>query len=107
MLKPSAAGPRLRFKWTDKVAPKAPQITASIVDGRVRVEWENARETGSGVAHYDVFVDRGQALRFGTDMAEEPVVVGKALPGTHTVRVVAIDRAGNRSVAAVRRLQIP
>ena len=68
MLKPSSAGARFRFAWTDTVPPKAPRFSASIVDGRVRVTWEDAVETGSGVAHYDVTVDGGAAVRFGADL---------------------------------------
>ena len=105
VLKPSSAGARFRFAWTDTVPPKAPRFSASIVDGRVRVTWEDAVETGSGVAHYDVRVDSGAAVRFGADLTQEPIVVGRALPGQHTVRVVAVDRAGNRSRPAVRRIE--
>jgi len=105
VLKPSSAGARFRFAWTDTVPPKAPRFSAAIVDGRVRVTWEDAVETGSGVAHYDVRVDGGAAVRFGADLTQEPIVVGRALPGQHTVRVVAVDRAGNRSRPAVRRIE--
>jgi hypothetical protein len=38
------------------------------------------------------------SLRTSGDATESPLVVGEPLPGTHTVSVVAIDRAGNRSV---------
>ena len=105
VLKPSAAGARLRFAWTDTVPPKAPRVTASIADGRLRVSWEDSIETGSGVAHYDINVDGGAAVRFGADLTQEPIVVGRALPGAHTLRVVAVDRAGNRSRPAVRRIE--
>jgi hypothetical protein len=105
VLKPSAAGARLRFAWTDTVPPKAPRVSTSIADGRLRITWEDAVETGSGVAHYDVKVDGGAAVRFGADLTQEPIVVGRALPGAHTVRVVAVDRAGNRSRASVRRIE--
>ena len=40
-------------------------------------------------------------------MTEEPVQMGKPLPGTHTVTVVVVDRAGNRSRPAVRHLKVP
>ncbi|MBA3735688.1 MAG: hypothetical protein H0W90_10930 [Actinobacteria bacterium] len=43
--------------------------------------------------------------QLGADLTEEPVVVGRALPGAHTVRVVAVDRAGNRSRPALRRIE--
>jgi hypothetical protein len=105
VLKPSAAGARFRFAWTDTVPPKAPRVSASIADGRLRIVWEDAVETGSGVAHYDVRVDGGAAVRFGADLTQEPIAVGRALPGAHTVKVVAVDRAGNRSRPAVRRIE--
>jgi hypothetical protein len=105
VLKPNAAGARLRFRWTDQTPPRAPHVSASIVDGRFRVVWEDAHETGSGVAQYVVSVDGGAAVRFGADLTQEPIVVGRALPGSHTVRVVAIDRAGNRSRAGVKLVE--
>jgi hypothetical protein len=57
------------------------------------------------VAQYIVSVDGGAAVRFGADLTQEPIVVGRALPGSHTVRVVAIDRAGNRSRAGVKLVE--
>ena len=104
-MKSSTNGARLRFTWTDRIPPRAPRVSASSSDGRLRVVWEDARETGSGVAHYIVSVDGRAGARFGADLTEEPVVVGRALPGSHTVRVVAIDRAGNRSQAGVKRIE--
>ena len=68
---------------------------------------DSARESGSGVAQYDITLDRRAPLSFGTDATDEPVQVGKLLPGTHTVRVVVVDRAGNRSRAGIRRIRVP
>lgn len=96
----------LRFRWTDATAPRAPHFTADLVGGRVQVTLESAHESGSGVARYDVTLDSRAARRVSGDATDEPVQMGKPLPGTHTVKVVVTDRAGNRSPAAVRRLSV-
>lgn len=105
----TSSGPRarLRFKWTDATAPRAPHFTTAIVGGRMEVTLDGARESGSGVARYDISVDGRAALSFGNDATDEPVQVGRPLPGAHSVKVVAFDRAGNRSVPAVRRVRVP
>jgi hypothetical protein len=107
VLSASGSRARVRFQWTDKTAPRTPHFTASVVGGRVQVTVEGkVRETGSGVAHYDITLDRRAPLSVGTDTAEAPVEVGRPLPGTHTVRVVAVDRAGNRSPAGIRQVRV-
>jgi hypothetical protein len=73
----------------------------------VQVTLDSSHESGSGVLRYDITLDRRAPLSVGTDATEEPVQMGKPLPGTHTVKVVAFDRAGNRSPAAVHRLRVP
>jgi hypothetical protein len=97
---------RFRFKWTDSVAPRPPRFTAEVVSGKLRVTLENARDTGSGLARYRVVVDARKSQQLAGDATEEPVVVGKPLPGAHTVTVVAIDRAGNRSAPATRHVRV-
>lgn len=105
----TAAGSRarLRFKWTDATAPRSPRFTASVVGGRLEVTLDSVRESGSGVGHYDVTVDRKAPLSVGSDATDAPVRVGRPLPGTHTVKVVVFDRAGNRSAPVVRRVRVP
>lgn len=98
---------RLRFRWTDATAPRAPRFDAAFVDGRVKVTLDGGREGGSGLARYAITFDRRAPLRIATDAADEPVQIGKPLPGTHTVKVVVVDRAGNRSPAAVRHVKVP
>ena len=44
---------RLRFRWTDATAPRAPRFDAAFVGGRVQVTLDSAHELGSGVARYD------------------------------------------------------
>ena len=68
---------------------------------------DSAHESGSGVLRYDITLDRRAPLSVRTDATDEPVQIGKPLPGTHTVKVVVFDRAGNRSPAAVHRLRVP
>jgi hypothetical protein len=105
-LKPAGAEARLRFKWTDAVAPRRPRFTAEVVGGKLQVTLQDARDSGSGLARYRVTVDSRPSQRLAGDATEAPVVVGKPLPGTHTVKVVAIDRAGNRSAPAVRQVRV-
>jgi hypothetical protein len=97
---------RLQFKWTDATAPRAPRFTAALVGGRLQVTLDGVREAGSGVAGYEVTLDNRAPLSVGTDVNDAPVVVGRPLPGTHTVKLVVYDRAGNRSAPVVRRLRV-
>lgn len=105
-LKAAPGKARFRFRWTDSVAPRRPRFTADVVAGKLRVTLESAPDTGSGLARYRVVVDARPPQRLAGDATEEPVVVGKPLPGTHTVTVVAIDRAGNRSAPSVRHVRV-
>jgi gametolysin peptidase M11 len=98
---------RLRFRWTDATAPRTPRFDAALVGGRVQVTLDSAHESGSGVARYAITLDQRAPRSIGGDMTEEPVQMGKPLPGTHTVTVVVVDRAGNRSRPAVRHLKVP
>ena len=107
VLQASGSRARLRFHWTDATAPRTPRFTAMLVGGRVQVMLDPAREKGSGIAHYEVTLDRRAPRSLGSDATDEPVQMGKPLPGTHTVKVVVVDRAGNRSPTAVRHLNVP
>ena len=107
VLSASGIRARLRFAWTDATAPRSPRFTAAVVGSKLQVTLDGVRESGSGVARYDVSVDRNAPLSFGNDNTDAPVRVGRPLPGTHTVKVVVVDRAGNRSAPAVRRVRVP
>jgi hypothetical protein len=107
VLRASGGRARLRFRWTDATVPRTPHFTAALVGGRVQVMLDAARESGSGVARYDITLDRRAARSVGGDATDEPVEMGKPLPGMHTVKVVVVDRAGNRSPAATRRVHVP
>jgi hypothetical protein len=78
-----------------------------VVGGRVQVNLDAARESGSGVARYDISLDGHVPLSLGNDATDAPVQIGRPLPGTHTVKVVAFDRAGNHSAPVVRRVRVP
>ena len=96
------------FRWTDRTRPSRPRIRAV---SRTAVTWGAAAEAGSGVAAYEVSVDRRPARR-----VTAAVTIGPSLSipaqlrlryarlgrGRHRVRVVAVDRAGNRSRVASR-----
>jgi hypothetical protein len=105
-LKAAGRKARIRFRWTDSVAPSRPRFTAEVVAGKLRVTLENGRDAGSGLARFRVVVDARPPQQLAGDATEEPVVVGKPLPGTHIVTVVAIDRAGNRSAPSVRHVRV-
>jgi hypothetical protein len=106
-----ASAAKLRFAWTDTTRPRAPKIVG--LPARIRpsgalvVSWEDAHELGSGVAAYEVKVDRGRAVRVPVQFGITPLArFRKPRLGAHTVSVVAIDRAGNRSAPSVRRFTV-
>src|SRR5262249_37355038 len=107
VVKPARGNARVRFRWTDSVPPRMPQVSTSVVDGTLQVTVESQQDAGSGIGRYTVSLDGRAALQLASDGTDEPVRVGHPLPGTHTINVVAIDRAGNRSAAATRRIRIP
>lgn len=96
----------LRFRWTDRTAPRPPTILSPRESGpvatTVRVRWESPVERGSGVASYAVTLDGGKATAV---RGQEHVLTGLA-QGPHFVSVWAVDRAGNRGLAAVRRFEV-
>jgi hypothetical protein len=100
---------RIRFRWTDAKPPRAPTalVTEETMAGRLRVGWADAYDVGSGIAHYDVLVDGKPRARLAA-RAGKFNLLSLPLPrvGRHLVAVVAVDRAGNRSVAASRRFSV-
>ena len=101
----------LRFRLADTTAPAAPRIVSPGAKLARRahfdVRWTEAAESGSGVTAYDVSLDGGQALRIPVQFPLTPYA-SFAMPrtGAHRVAVRAIDRAGNRGPAAVRRFAV-
>ena len=88
-------GATLAFRWLDRTRPPRPRVR---VKGRV-VEWDPVVDGGSGIARYEVHM--GKRVRVVPAWRS----FGRALVQTDTrvtlagrpVRVVAVDRAGNRS----------
>jgi hypothetical protein len=105
-VKQAGADAVLRFRWTDTTAPRPPEIVSprefGALGSTVRVRWEAPFERGSGVASYRVVVDGGKPT---VVKHEERLLTGLS-SGAHFVSVWAVDRAGNRGLAAVRRLDV-
>jgi hypothetical protein len=101
----------LRFRWADRAAPAAPKILTPATRiprrGPLEVTWAPAAENGSGVAGYEVSIDGGPAKLVQPSFAQSPLARYR-MPrrGTHRVSIGAVDRAGNRGKAAVRRFVI-
>jgi hypothetical protein len=101
----------LRFRWNDTSAPGAPKITAPGAKLARRahfdVRWGEAAESGSGVDGYDVALDGARPTRVAVQFPLTPYATfGMPAPGAHRVTVRAIDRAGNRGPAAVKRFTV-
>ena len=92
----------LRFRWLDRTSPSAPVITTPQPNASVAapliIHWKPSRDGGTGVARYLVTLDQGTA----TPVAASPTTLPPISPGPHTVSVVAVDYAGNRSRATTR-----
>jgi Gametolysin peptidase M11 len=95
----------VRFTWTDRLGPTTPEITEPVstvtAGSRLAVRWDAAEDQGSGVAHYLVSVDGKAPVK----ALGRSAVLNATGPGAHRVSVVAVDRAGNRSLAQVRHFQ--
>jgi Gametolysin peptidase M11 len=100
---------RLRFTWADKTAPAPPSIGLPTARaGGITLTWRNAVERGSGVARYIVSLD-GRApvsIRERAYPDRNSILFEALTTGAHTVRIVAVDRAGNRGRPAVRRFTV-
>jgi Gametolysin peptidase M11 len=101
----------VKFEWTDTTAPKPPAITGLAkrlrAGGTLEISWNDAHELGSGLSHYEVKLDKRTAIRVPVQFAFTPIVrIKKPATGAHTISIVAVDRAGNRSAAATKRFTI-
>jgi hypothetical protein len=100
------------FRWTDTQPPDAPRIGSPgrIVRGPSRfvdVDWQGSRDTGSGVARYEVWIDGAAKRIIPADFRlGDHVALLRPRPGRHGLRMVAIDRAGNRSKVSLRRFTV-
>jgi hypothetical protein len=94
----------VHFEWTDTIPPSKPSISVPKKGKRNRtisVGWGPSNDSGSGVGHYDVTFD-GRLVKHVLADFKLPTQAGvrTSRAGRHVVRVVAVDRAGNRSKAA-------
>ena len=99
---------RLRFHWLDRRAPRRPNLSARATRrGRIRLNWDAARERGSGVKTYEVLLD-GHAVQIVDAAAglNSWQVRIRAPRGLHRIGVVATDRAGNRGRAATASARV-
>lgn len=91
----------VRFRWIDRTKPSRPTFVepqGTVRTGHaLRVSWKRAHDAGSGVLRYLLVAD-GKAAT--TDQLT--LTLGTATGGLHRLKLVAIDRAGNRSAPATR-----
>lgn len=89
----------VRFRWLDRVAPGQPTPRAPArTSGAVPVQWHPSVDRASGVARYELRLDGRLAAT--TSALRTTLAVGT---GRHSLSLVAVDRAGNRSRAGTRR----
>jgi hypothetical protein len=86
------------FRWLDRTRPTKPGLHA--LDATV-LWWTRSKDIGSGVATYRVTLD-GKLLATTT----APSVTLPQLHGAHRLAVVAVDRAGNRSLPGIALLRL-
>jgi hypothetical protein len=112
VLQKTGSSHRLRFAWTDKTPPKRPSIVFPGTHVRrwtdTQVTWRDSNERGSGIAEYRMSIDGAPAVSVTQSIYPELNAARIAdLPrGTHTISIVAVDRAGNRSRPAIRRFVV-
>jgi hypothetical protein len=100
------------FRWTDTQPPDPPRIgsPARVVRGSSRwisVDWQGSRDTGSGVARYEVWIDGAAKRVVPADFRiGDHVQLPRPRAGRHGLRMVAVDRAGNRSTVSLRRFTV-
>ncbi len=86
----------VRFTWLDRSRPSVSSVSVRAT----RITW-SSRDRGSGVASCSVALDHWTV---GRGPANGTMTVPAVTGGKHRLSVTCVDRAGNRSRAAVRRL---
>jgi hypothetical protein len=100
------------FRWTDTTNPAAPHINSpgTIVRGGSRwlqVDWAGSKDAGSGVLRYELWIDGGAHRVVPADFrVGDHVQLPRPKPGRHGLRILAVDRAGNRSAVALHRFTV-
>lgn len=107
----TAATARIRFRWQDRTRPRPPQllsVRSSPYDSElVDVAWDGSKEGGSGVDRYLVSIDgRPPLVARRGERADGALSLARPSRGRHVVKVIAVDRAGNRSRPATRRFVV-
>lgn len=102
---------QVAFRWTDRTAPSRPRFLSPGATirrrGPIEVAWNPSAETGSGLARYEVSLDARPPVQVAADFRiGERARFARPARGRHTLRLVAVDRAGNRSPVAVRRFVV-
>jgi hypothetical protein len=95
--------------WSVESTPPEPFVLAAPQDGAVTrdrtpsVSWQAASDSGTGIDHYEVFLDGshvanvdGLAFTFPNELAD----------GVHAWHVVAVDRADNRRSSPQRAFRV-
>ncbi len=88
----------------DTVAPTKPVVTVTVKDAKdqyPKFDMSSTDET-SGVDYYEITIDNGEPIR----ATENPYTMPKQLPGNHNYKVIAVDKAGNKSEVATGSLFI-
>ena len=99
----SAAGPakkaRAQRRSADKIAPTKPaSLTLVAHDGTsLAIRWSRSIDAGTGIALYSV---SRNGSKVGSTTATHAVVSGLSCGRRYTLKVVAVDRVGNRSAPA-------
>jgi hypothetical protein len=99
-----------RTFWVDHTAPAPFSVTRPAAGATVRVRrpvisWTGAADAHSGVQAYRLIVDGHVDHVFGP-AARSGRIAASLKNGAHTLRVVAVDRAGNARPTAVVRFAV-
>jgi hypothetical protein len=109
----------VRFRWLDKTKPTAPVIGvvsgANTTASPLTIQFKASTDRGSGVDDYMLSIDNRPAQPIvapplpptvGPHPAQLPAADPLPLlnPGEHSLTLIAVDRAGNRSAAAIVRI---
>lgn len=100
---------RFRFEWTDRTAPSRVPVYSPVGvvrTGPLDVQWGRSRESGSGVARFEVRLDGRLRATVGAASGQRVATLAKPRRGRHTITVVAVDRAGNRSKPGAVRFTV-
>jgi Gametolysin peptidase M11 len=101
---------RVHFRWTDTTRPTIGAVVkpAKRAGSTTRVEWRTGRDAGSGVDRYDISIDGKLRVRVSPEdyVDNGGTTLRRLARGRHTVAVVAVDRAGNRSRPARRTFTV-